>query len=66
MVGIRSSGFFAENTIPVGQGDRHVKSTTMGYNRDQGPTPMVKRVLQGSQGLPPRLNTQSKNENYII
>ena len=34
MVGVRSSGFFADNTIPINARERHVKSTTMGYNRD--------------------------------
>ena len=47
MVGVRSSGFFAENTFPVNAlADRHAKSTLMGQTRDVV-TPIVKSKLQG-------------------
>ena len=47
IVGVRSSGFFEGNTIPVNAhtAERHVKSTLMGQTRDSAMTPMVKSKL---------------------
>lgn len=55
MVGVRSSGFFADNTFPVNAlGERHAKSTLMGQNRESVVTPIVKAKLKGPGRL---LNT---------
>ena len=64
IAGVRSSGFFGDNTLPVNVCyDRHAKSTLMGKKRDSV-TPIVKHKLHF--GGPQRLNSVSRNDHYII